>query len=112
MSLPPQVLERIEADRRAGLLSRSRPIFTPRWPKRAPAPPTRRQIEVLRTIQEHSKSHGFAPTIRELGDQLGISSTNGVNCHLQLLERKGLLTRRARASRTIQLTPAGRRAVG
>lgn len=75
-------------------------------------PPTARQLEVLRTILGHARRRGFAPTIRELGDELGIRSTNGVQCHLQLLTKKGLVIRQRGSARTLQLTEAGLRAVG
>ena len=47
----------------------------------AAATPTPRQLEVLRAIHEAIVKNGWPPTIRELGEQLGIGSTNGVNDH-------------------------------
>lgn len=73
--------------------------------------PSPRQLVVLRAIRDHQKAKGFAPTIRELGDQLGIKSTNGVHEHLRLLIRKGLLTREKQRSRTLLLTTAGQREI-
>lgn len=63
---------------------------------------TERQAEVLEFISEHIADTGFPPTIREIGDRLGISSTNGVNDHLKALERKGYLTREDAKSRAIR----------
>jgi repressor LexA len=63
---------------------------------------TKRQGEVLEVIARHLDEVGYPPTIRELGDALGISSTNGVNDHLKALERKGYLTREDGKSRTMR----------
>jgi SOS-response transcriptional repressor LexA len=46
---------------------------------------TNRQAEVLDFIERSS----IPPTLREIGAELGIKSTNGVNDHLRALERKG-----------------------
>lgn len=63
---------------------------------------TDRQAAVLEFIADHISDTGFPPTIREIGDHLGISSTNGVNDHLKALERKGYLTREDAKSRAIR----------
>lgn len=65
---------------------------------------TERQQKVLDFIESHIREHGFPPTIREIGLYLGIKSTNGVNDHLNALQRKGFLTREEGKSRTLQLT--------
>ena len=49
---------------------------------------TPRQKLILDFITDSVKRHGFPPTIREIGDHMGIRSTNGVNDHLKALERK------------------------
>lgn len=74
-------------------------------------PPTLRQIEVLNVIQRHQVARGFPPTIRELGTELGINSTNGVQCHLLLLAKKGLIERIRGSARTLKLTATGRKYV-
>lgn len=65
---------------------------------------TDRQREVLECIQEAISETGYPPTIREIGDRLGIRSTNGVNDHLKALERKGYLERDTSKSRAMLLT--------
>ncbi len=62
---------------------------------------TKRQQEVLDYIRAYITEHGYPPTLRELGSQLGISSTNGVNDHLKALERKGYLARDEAKSRAL-----------
>jgi repressor LexA len=66
---------------------------------------TARQQEVLDFIAFKIGTDGFPPTIREIGDQLGIGSTNGVNDHLKALERKGYLLRTGSKSRTCVPAP-------
>jgi repressor LexA len=64
---------------------------------------TARQREALDFINHCIDERGFPPTMREIGEQMGIRSTNGVNDHLKALERKGYLQRdylKSRALRT------------
>lgn len=63
---------------------------------------TERQAEVLRFIERRITEQGYPPTLREIGEELGIRSTNGVNDHLKALERKGLLSRDGHRSRALQ----------
>src|SRR6476620_6187749 len=67
---------------------------------------TDRQKEILQFILKETENRGFPPTIREIGEQMGIRSTNGVNDHLKALERKGYLNRGEQQSRS--LVPKGR----
>jgi len=64
---------------------------------------TSRQREVFEFIRELITNRGYGPTVREIGDQFGISSPNGVMCHLKALEKKGLITREPNMSRAIQI---------
>jgi len=66
-------------------------------------PLTHRQGEVLAVLQRLIEEHGIAPTLREIGRELGIRSTNGVNDHLRALERKGYITRKPMMSRALVL---------
>ncbi len=68
----------------------------------APKKLTKRQKMVLNFIIDHIESEGYPPTIREIGDHLGIRSTNGVNDHLKALERKGYLERQDAKSRALK----------
>jgi repressor LexA len=54
---------------------------------------TPRQAEVLAAIKRFQDEHGYCPTIRELGELLTITSSNGVASHLRALEKKGALRR-------------------
>jgi len=71
---------------------------------------TNRQQQVLDFISARIAADGFPPTIREIGNRLGIRSTNGVADHLRALERKGYLTRSEGKSRgSVPVSASGRR---
>ena len=65
---------------------------------------TDRQRTVLDFIQSSLVDRGYPPTLREIGNHMGIRSTNGVNDHLRALERKGYISREGMKSRTLRLT--------
>ena len=73
---------------------------------------TDRQKQILHFIVRESESRGFPPTIREIGEQMDIRSTNGVNDHLKALERKGYLTRGEQQSRSLVPTKRARLVLG
>ena len=62
---------------------------------------TERQREILNYIEREVRTTGVPPSIRQIGEALGISSTNGVRAHLQALEKKGYIHRSSRTSRGI-----------
>lgn len=68
---------------------------------------TARQKEVLDFISAQVQRHGYAPSMREIGERLGISSTNGVSDHLKALERKGYISREADKSRALRVARLG-----
>src|SRR5688500_20403764 len=64
---------------------------------------TKRQEQTLDYIRKSIEERGYPPTLREIGEHMGIRSTNGVNDHLRALERKGYLTREDMKSRALKL---------
>jgi len=62
-----------------------------------------RQKRILDTIRECVSSYGYPPTIREIGETVGISSTSVVSYNLNVLQRKGYLTRSRDVSRGLRL---------
>src|SRR5579871_5472548 len=64
---------------------------------------TKRQRAVYEFIRDKIRGRGYGPTVREIGQEFGISSPNGVMCHLKALEKKGLIIREPNMSRAIQL---------
>lgn len=78
--------------------------------------PTDRQAEVLAAVVRHMAAHcGQTPSVREIGDAMGIASPNGVVYHLRALHRKGLIELpagvQARGIRVTGLADAVRAAV-
>jgi repressor LexA len=71
---------------------------------------TARQQQALDFISYCLRERGYPPTLREIGEHMGIRSTNGVNDHLKALERKGYLVReelKSRALRPVDFEPEG-----
>jgi repressor LexA len=75
---------------------------------------TPRQKEIYQFIRSKIQGRGYGPTVREIGNEFGIKSPNGVMCHLKALQKKGLIHREANMSRAIQLLqdPTGSRPHG
>jgi repressor LexA len=67
---------------------------------------TPRQAEAVAYIK--ANSHLYGPTLREIAAAMGISSVNGVQGHLDALEKKGVLRRKPGIARGIELTEAYR----
>jgi len=65
---------------------------------------TKRQKSVFDFVRDKILNRGYGPTVREIGENFGISSPNGVMCHLKALEKKGLIVREPNMSRAIRLT--------
>ncbi len=64
---------------------------------------TERQEKILETIREYTQEYGYPPTIREIGDSVGISSTSVVSYNLEALQRKGFIIRDKEISRGLRL---------
>ena len=67
---------------------------------------TKRQQEILDFIESFMQKRGYPPTLREIGNEFGISSTNGVRVNLAALEKKQYIRRRPWLSRGIELVNA------
>jgi repressor LexA len=65
---------------------------------------TARQQQALDIIRRSYDERGEAPTIREIGKEMGIRSPEGVVGHLRALQRQGYITRHGRRARGIRLT--------
>ena len=65
---------------------------------------SRRQKEVLQSIRLIFQETGYPPTVRELGERLGLRSSCTVQRHLETLERKGFIKRNPTKARTIEIT--------
>ena len=70
---------------------------------------TKRQRQVYDYISNFVQSHGFSPSLEEIGQGMGLSSLATVHKHISNLEKKGLLRRDYNRSRSIDvLAPRGR----
>lgn len=65
---------------------------------------TKRQQAIFDFIRTMITNSGFGPTIREIAEEMGYRSPNGVMCHLRALQKKGLINRTSNKSRSIVLT--------
>ncbi len=54
---------------------------------------TARQQQILEVVDAHLVQHGYPPTVREIGDAVGLTSSSTVHAHLANLERLGHLRR-------------------
>jgi repressor LexA len=64
---------------------------------------TTRQQEIWQFLAEYVDAHGYPPTVREIGDAVGLASPSTVHAHLANLERAGLLKRDPTKPRAIEL---------
>jgi repressor LexA len=67
-------------------------------------PLTARQERLLRIIEKSVAQRGYAPTLQEMAQAMGIASVQGVKDHLAALERKGYLQRSPGRRRAITVT--------
>jgi repressor LexA len=65
---------------------------------------TPRQLEIVSFIRDYFADKGYAPTMQEIADHLGVSRPT-VFEHIEALEAKGALQRQALRSRGIELAP-------
>jgi repressor LexA len=62
-----------------------------------------RQIQILEYIKKVTRDRNYPPSVREIGEAVGLSSSSTVHNHLNQLERRGLIRRDPSKSRTVQL---------
>jgi len=70
---------------------------------------TARQQRILDVIAETVQARGYPPTVREIGDAVGLTSSSSVHAQLANLERKGLLRKDPTKPRAMTLAPEGGR---
>jgi repressor LexA len=64
---------------------------------------TGRQQEIWSFLVEYVDRHGYPPTVREIGEAVGLASPSTVHAHLANLERAGLLKRDPTKPRALEL---------
>jgi repressor LexA len=70
---------------------------------------TGRQQEIWDFLVDYVDRHGYPPTVREIGDAVGLASPSTVHAHLANLERAGLLKRDPTKPRALELSGRGPR---
>ncbi|MGF2615785.1 transcriptional repressor LexA [Rossellomorea vietnamensis] len=64
---------------------------------------SKRQQDILQYIKEEVKSKGYPPSVREIGEAVGLASSSTVHGHLARLESKGLIRRDPTKPRAIEV---------
>ncbi len=67
------------------------------------APLTARQQQVLEFIDDEVRRRGYPPSVREIGEAVGLSSSSTVHAHLGALQDKGYLKRDPTKPRAIEI---------
>lgn len=67
----------------------------------------RRRELILIYLFDYSAKHKYPPSIRQIGDNSGVSSTSLTNYYLDELEQEGFVQRDRRISRGTYLIPQG-----
>ena len=68
---------------------------------------THRQQEILTFVQRYADSHGYPPSVREIGQAMGLTSSSTVHSHLEALARKGFLRRDPSKPRALEILKDG-----
>jgi repressor LexA len=66
---------------------------------------TEKQQRILDVIREFTSDRGYPPSVREIGERVGLSSSSTVQSHLKTLERRGFLKRDPTKPRALVATP-------
>jgi repressor LexA len=64
---------------------------------------TERQLQILACIEQAMKERGYPPSVREIGESVGLSSSSTVHSHLESLQRMGYLRRDPTKPRAIEV---------
>jgi repressor LexA len=64
---------------------------------------TARQREVLEIIEQHMRERGYPPSVREIGEAVGLTSPSTVHAHLAALQKRGYLRRDPTKPRAIEV---------
>jgi len=68
---------------------------------------TGRQVDILAFICDHRARHGFPPSMREIGDEVGLVSTSSVAYQLGVLRRAGRLRWHPKVPRSYVVVESG-----
>jgi repressor LexA len=68
-------------------------------------PATERQQRILDVIRAFTAEQGYPPSVREIGERVGLSSSSTIHAHLKALERRGLISRDPTKPRALRSEP-------
>ncbi|GAA3604171.1 transcriptional repressor LexA [Secundilactobacillus similis DSM 23365 = JCM 2765] len=71
-----------------------------------------KQLAILQYIYDQTQAHGYPPTVREIGEAVGLSSTSTVHGHIARLAKKGYLIKDPTKPRALEVTPLGTETLG
>jgi repressor LexA len=69
---------------------------------------SKRQREIFDFVIKYADKHGYPPTVREIGEAVGLASPSTVHAHLANLERAGYLKRDPTKPRALEVVGRGR----
>jgi repressor LexA len=69
---------------------------------------SKRQREIFDFVVKYAEKHGYPPTVREIGEAVGLASPSTVHAHLANLERAGYLRRDPTKPRALEVVGRGR----
>ena len=84
-------------------MANTRSTFDPTPIRRDTVELTGRQQEIWEFLVDYVDDHGYPPTVREIGEAVGLASPSTVHAHLANLERAGLLKRDPTKPRALEL---------
>ncbi|HUC34671.1 MAG TPA: transcriptional repressor LexA [Gaiellaceae bacterium] len=64
---------------------------------------SKRQQEIYDFVVSYAAKHGYPPTVREIGEEVGLASPSTVHAHLANLERAGMLRRDPTKPRALEV---------
>jgi repressor LexA len=68
-------------------------------------PATERQQRILDVIRAFTSEVGYPPSVREIGERVGLSSSSTIHAHLKALEKRGLISRDPTKPRALRSEP-------
>src|SRR6185369_8980067 len=72
---------------------------------------TGRQREIWSFLVEYVDRHGYPPTVREIGEAVGLASPSTVHAHLANLEKAGMLRRDPTKPRALEILEKAKKAI-
>lgn len=64
---------------------------------------TEKETQMLGAIKTYIEENGYSPTVRELGEIVGLKSSSTVHNHLKKLETKGYISKMGNFPRTMKV---------